>query len=118
MKKKCYYAHCIGIYNTLQEKRDIETLTGLGFEVVNPNSKECSEGYKLEGMKYFERFPKECDLVAFRSLPDGRIPAGVGKEIRGFQNENKSVIELPSCLVKRIISVEETREYLCEIGKR
>ncbi len=33
---KIYYAHPMSLYGTLQEKRDIETLKALGFEVVNP----------------------------------------------------------------------------------
>jgi len=93
-------------------------LEKLGFEVVNPNSGECSEGYKRGGMDYFKRFPQECELIAFRSFPYGRIPAEIAKEIKMFQDAGRPIIELPSGLIKRIISVEETREYLTEIGNR
>lgn len=34
---KIYYAHCMLIYNTPQELRDIEFLAKAGFEVFNPN---------------------------------------------------------------------------------
>jgi hypothetical protein len=34
---RAYYAHCMAIYNTVQEDRDVSLLTKLGFEVVNPN---------------------------------------------------------------------------------
>lgn len=115
---KVYYAHCLAIYNTPQEKRDVSLLESLGFEVVNPNSEECSEGYKREKMDFFKRFSKECDLIAFRATPHGRIPAGIAKEIEMFEQEQKPVIELPSQRVRRVMSVEETREYLREIGQR
>lgn len=117
-KIKCYYAHCLAIYNTPQEKRDVATLENLGFEVVNPNSQECSEGYKREGMDYFKRFSQECGVIAIRALPDGRIPAGIAKEIAMFKETGRPVIELPSGLVNRTMSVEATREYLMEIGQR
>lgn len=115
---KAYYAHCIAIYDTKQEDRDIATLTSLGYEVVNPNSVECSEGYKEKGMDYFKQFAESCDVVVFRALPNGKIPAGIATEISYFIKLLKPVIELPSCMLSRTINVEETREYLKEIGLR
>lgn len=41
--KKVYYAHSLHLYNTPQEKRDIELLEKLGFEVLNPNQPEIQE---------------------------------------------------------------------------
>jgi hypothetical protein len=32
-----YYAHCLHLYGTPQERRDVLTLEALGFKVVNPN---------------------------------------------------------------------------------
>jgi hypothetical protein len=115
---KCYYAHCLAIYNTPQEERDVATLKALGLEVVNPNSQECSDGYKREGMEYFKRFPVECEALALRALPDGRIPAGIAKEVAMFKEAGRPIIELPSGLVSRAMSVEATREYLAEVGQR
>jgi len=115
---KIYYAHCLSIYDAPQEKRDLEVLKSLGFEVVNPNCPECAEGYKKEGMDYFRRYAEECEAIAFRALPDGRIPAGIGKEIRMFKDRNKPAIELPSGLLSRLMSIEETREYLMETCTR
>jgi hypothetical protein len=120
----------MAIYNTPQEQRDIELLEGLGFEVLNPNSpkhikavekiqekgKTCF-GANNSGvlvMEYFTNLVEKCDVVAFRALPDGRIPAGIAKEI----GCGKTVFELPSGIVKRTISIEETREYLREAGQR
>ena len=129
MKKKLvYYAHCMAIYNTPQEKRDVELLESLGFDVLNPNAKEhIEEVMKTQQnklldkdeigmlvMEYFSSLVDKCDIVAFRALPDGRIPAGIAKEIK----RGNMVFELPSGILKRTISVEETREYLREAGQR
>ena len=115
---KVYYAHCIAIYHTPQEDRDVATLSKLGFEVVNPNAPEHSEGYRREGMAYFKQFAKSCDAIAFRALPDGSIPAGVGSEIEIFLAEGKPVMELPSAISRRALTVAQTREYLSEVGTR
>ncbi len=42
---KVYYAHFMGIYNTHQEHRDIDTLIALGLEVVNPNSLKIQQAF-------------------------------------------------------------------------
>lgn len=76
---KVYYAHSISIYNTPQEQRDIDLLKSIGFDVVNPNQEIHDKGYKKRGMQYFVDLVNECDLIAFRSHPDGSIPAGIAK---------------------------------------
>ena len=81
---KVYYAHCMAIYGTPQEARDIATLEALGFEVVNPSDKKYEKSWKKQGMALAEDFARDCDAIAFRSIPGGRIPAGVGKEIEIF----------------------------------
>jgi hypothetical protein len=115
---RIYYAHCIAIYDTPQEQRDIETLQQLGFEVVNPNCPESANGYKVLGMEYFRQFADTCDAIAFRALPGGSVPAGVFAEIGIFRDKGKPVIELPSSINLREMSVEETREYIRECGAR
>src|SRR5690606_7215826 len=37
---RCYYAHCMAIYGTPAEQRDVATLLALGFQVINPNTPE------------------------------------------------------------------------------
>jgi hypothetical protein len=115
---KVYYAHCLALYGKPQEERDTTILRALGFEVVNPNAPEHAAGYQREGMDYFRRFAKECDAVAFRALADGAIPAGVAEEVHAFRVESKPVIELPSGMERRALSVAATREYLRESGQR
>lgn len=115
---KVYYAHCIAIYNTPQEDRDVALLESLGFEVINPNTKECDEGYKEKGMLYFKEILKEAHALCFRSLPSGEIPAGVHKEIMWMKKRGCPIFELPTGIVGREASVERTREYLIEMGIR
>lgn len=117
---KIYYAHCICIYNTPQEERDLELLHKLfpNDDVYNPSQDENSDlGYRQNGMKYFTDIVEECDLLAFRSLPYSKIPTGVFKEISHAQNKNIPIIELPS-FVDREMSVNDTRQYLKESGIR
>ncbi len=121
MKKlKVYYAHPINLYNTPQEKRDIETLEALGFEVVNPNTDEHQKNYQAYketvtySFDYFINIVKQCDAVAFRSFIDFKISSGVGEEIL----VGKIVIELPTLLTERILTVYETKERLKELGQR
>ena len=120
---KAYYAHCMAIYHTPQEDRDIELLKKLGFEVVNPSSHEVESEVRSiisaeQRMNYFERFADECDILVFRGLPDGTIPSGVAKEIGWFQFRYKPILELPSALTRRTLTFEMTREFLREIGQR
>jgi len=117
MKKlKIYYAHCITLYGTKQEERDVDTLESLGFDVLNPNASEYQKAYKNIGMKFFEDLVLRCDGVAFRGLPDGSIPAGVAKEIE--TNGERLLIELPNAVKRRSLSVNLTREYICDTGVR
>jgi hypothetical protein len=117
-KLKVYYAHCIALYNTKQESRDVQILQALGFQVINPNAKKHDVGAKKYGMAYFEKFADECDLIVFRALPHGDITGGVGQEIEWFQERNKPVIELPSLALRRVLTKEISRVYLKEVGTR
>lgn len=129
---KVYYAHFMGTYNTPVEVRDIQILTSLGLEVINPNSKEVSQKFEKakegldikivsEYMKAFEVFfdyVKECEVFAFRGLPNGKIPGGVAKELEVALANNKIIIELPCGMISRSMTGEETREYLRDMGNR
>ena len=112
---RVYYAHCQALYGTPQEDRDINILERLGFTVLNPNGVSLPE---VVTMDFFFDLVITCDVVAFRSLPDGAIPAGVAGEIATAQKNNIPVIEIPSGILRRGINVEETREFLSEIGQR
>lgn len=125
---KVYYAHFMGIYDTVQEERDIKTLESLGFEVINPNKKEISDKFKLllsQGHEYnysfdlvFNKMVRECEIFAFRATPDNKITSGVVMELVEAKKNNKIIIELPSAISQRSLSVDATKEYLSELGKR
>lgn len=116
--KTVYYAHVLSIYNTPQEERDeADISTSFGF-FINPNSKETQEKYIKEGWKTFEDLIDQCDGLVFRSLPDGSISAGVAKEIEYAKSKNKFIMELPTITSRRILSIEDTREYLKLVGQR
>ena len=124
-KMKVYYAHCQAIYGTPQEARDVELLMALGWEVVNPAEHgPVAKEMKAKGipsskvMEYFVELALGCDVLVFRALPDGAVPAGILKEVHSFREAKKPVLELPSCLMRRELNVEQTREYLHEVGQR
>ena len=128
--KTVYYAHCQTIYRTPQEVRDICLLSDLGFSVCNPADMESEyhewldhhdeniRAYVVDPMSFWIHKITDCDVVAFRALPDGRIPAGVSKEIEHAKSIDKLVFELPSNVIGRSIDVKETIEYLEESGQR
>lgn len=119
MQKKIYYAHSIALYNSKQEARDVETLSLLGFEVVNPNAQEHDVGYKRSGMLYFETLIRDCAALAFRANPDGTINAGVAAEVAyAGRDPALPIIELPSGVYRRTMTVDYTRAYLREQGIR
>jgi len=115
---KHYYARCQALDKTPQYDRDVALLRSLGFDVWEADQKEKEASYRKEGMEFFLREVRKCDALAFRALPSGKIPAGVYKEIMTALEEQIPVIELPSALSQRGLSVEQTREYLREIGFR
>lgn len=115
---KAYYAHPVNLYNTLQEKRDIEIIEKLGYEVVNPNQPQIQEEYNKLGMVIFESIISECDIFIFRCFPDLKIGSGIYKEIEYAYLNEIPVLELPTILDTRILSVDDTRKYLKYLGIR
>ena len=117
LRKVAYYAHPLSTYNTAQEARDIEIIKALGVDVLNPNGPEHNEGYLREGMPSFVNLIRaRCHLLCFRAFPDGSIPAGIAKEIEAM--DFGPVIELPSAINRRTLSVQATRAFLREGGFR
>lgn len=124
---RVYYAHCMALYDTPQEQLDVELLERLGWYVLNPNCQEHSTGAQKArdeaphdphaGMLYFKPLVEHCDILAFRALPDGAIPAGVALEIEWAREANLAVIELPSGVLRRGLTRMQTREYIKEAGR-
>lgn len=107
--KKVYYSHAKNTVNTEQEKRDIATLGMLGFNVDSPYHPKYIEFWETEGIEFGKVLIEANDIFAFRALPDGRIPAGVAKELGWAEASGKPIIELPYSLEQRIkLNVTET----------
>ena len=134
-----YYAHCVALYNTPQEKRDIQLMDLLfpTSTLINPNSpsvearctairdeiaRNHEEFLRDAGAEIMDRvfmnLAQTCDLLVFRALPDGTIPAGVYKEITWAEEANVPILELPSALKRRELTLPQTRQYLAEVGQR
>lgn len=125
MKLKCYYAHTMTSYGSTIEANDVLLLESLGFEVINPNNRKHSEGcqayaYKYgkdKVMDYFKMIiSTECNMVAFRALPNGQILSGIAAEVKHAVSIGLSVIELPCSLNTRMMEYLETKQYLIELG--
>lgn len=129
-KLRCYYAHCKGAYGTKQETRDIILLSQLGFDVLNPGSKEIARQFKawknanshikdLNTMDFFTDLVLQCQVLAFRALPfTYYVTSGVWIEIDCARKAKHPVIELPTNISGRGLTHEATIEYLKEIGER
>jgi hypothetical protein len=116
---KIYFARPISQYGTFQDNRDIALLEKMGFEVINPaKTEDVKEDYKKRGMPAYTDSVATADALAFRSFIDLKIGAGVSAEINKAIELNLPVFELPTITQQRILSVEETREYLSYIGQR
>lgn len=123
-KKKCYYAHTMLSYGSTIEEQDIKTLETLGFEVVNPNQdwvqKECNAYAEKHGsnnvMAYFKQLIDSCEVIAFRSNPDGNILSGVSYELQHAKEKKIPIIELPCSLDSRMWDYPKTKQYLIEVG--
>lgn len=126
MKKLvCYYAHTMTSYGSTIEASDIQLLESLGFDILNPSSEEIQLGLKeyiekngtANVMEFFRNVIYEkCDMLAFRSIPNGQILSGVAKEITYAQDLGLPIIELSCSIAKRSMEYPETKQYLIELG--
>ncbi len=119
-----YYARCQTIYGSMQELRDIELIAELDSHVLPFDAEVSAAVVKAKASSdsvmdtVFQPLVEKCDILFFRALPDGKIPAGVAREI-GFARElGLPVLELPSGVLYRTMTVAETQEYLRESGQR
>jgi len=116
--KPAYYARPISLYGSKQEARDEATIRAFGYEPVQINKPELQARAKAEGMQIFEIIVKESSALFFRAFLDGGIGAGVAKEIAWATEAGLPVAELPSRILFRTLSVEQTRVNLIELGYR
>src|SRR5260221_206560 len=120
MNKRAYYARPISIDNTPQATRDIELINKLGW-MPYPTGKEKEdilENYRIIGMVAFKSVVEESDLLIFRAFPDGSIGSGVAQEIEWAISKGIPVIEIPRQIERRTLTIDQTKEMLCELGQR
>ncbi len=72
----------------------------------------------MSHMVYFQQVVRACEALAFRALPDGTITAGVGQEIEWARGACVPVIELLGFALRKVLDVNQTKEYLAEAGQR
>lgn len=121
-----YYAHSMHLYGSKQEQRDIALLESMGFDVINPGTKEIGEQVKKyrekhgasKIMEFFNDVIDLCDGTAFRAHPDGKIGSGVWYELEYTKRTGKFIFELPSLISTRVLSQQDTVEYLKLMGER
>jgi hypothetical protein len=118
--KLCYYARPISIDGTPQCKRDLDLIQELGFTPypVGLDKEKALERYREIGMDAFRPYVEACSALVFRSFVNGRIGAGVYQEIEWARSAGIPVLEFPSQIVMRRLSIEETRATLAELGQR
>ena len=118
--KKAYYARPISIDDTPQADRDMDIIKAIGFEPypVGVTKRAALDSYAKLGMVAFRPYVEHSDILVFRAFPDGSIGAGVAQEILWAQQADKPVLEIPHQIVRRTLSVDETREMLKELGER
>lgn len=116
--KKAYYARPLNLYGSPQENRDKATIAALGFETIEINKPEIQAAAKERGMEPFQVLVEGADAMFFRGFIDGSIGAGVAKEIEWARLVGLPIVELPSKIARRTLTVDETRAMLAELGQR
>jgi len=78
---KAYFARPVTHYGEIFDDLVVHQLKLAGFEVVDPSMPEFQKAYKERGMSVFTDAVAECDIVFYKSFFDGRLGAGVVKEL-------------------------------------
>lgn len=132
MRQRVYYAHPMSWYDTPEEFSDVEAIgNSPDIKVINPNSntfedrvkKARTSGYPV--MQIFADYIRnDADVVCFRRFKDGKIGAGVAREvfeaiiwgkevweIAGPYSDGKhEILKYPDhCLTLETLTVEETK---------
>ena len=116
--KLAYYARPMNIYHTPQEERDKMEIGKGGFIPIEIDKPAIQRVAVESGMDVFRAMVLSADALFFRGFADGSIGAGVGKEIEWAREAGLPVFELPSQTDRRVLSVEDTRAMLAELGQR
>ena len=125
---KCYFAHPTVYYNGHKKQTDaLNILKELGWkdsEIINPDSKIHTENYKKgSGMNYFMELVDKCAVLFFIRFDNGKIGAGVAKEIEQALGNDSEVYDISDGIIKLyekldekdVLSVDETRNLIKSI---
>lgn len=102
-KMRLYYMHPVNTYGTALEHDQLAFIHlkfGIAWEAVNPNTPEHQAAYEDlkqktgNGMPYFIGLADGCQGGIFLPFRDGRIPAGIAKEVRSLLARGCKVWEL------------------------
>ncbi|MBS2033789.1 hypothetical protein JST97_02325 [bacterium] len=118
---RIYFAHPTSMYDTPVE-RELQNRylqAHPGDSVENPNQPKHSEGYAAGGMDYFVSLCNQQDGAFFAPFGNGKLGAGVAKEVISFLDRNAPVYEfdrksgdfrqVQSIGEFSVMSVDETR---------
>lgn len=105
--RSIYYAHPMSWYGTDHEKADLQEirLEWPGIEIINPSDPKHVEaaqaiyargGTSAEVMVYFEDLVAGAEALVYRSFSDGKLGAGVSKEILTAHVNNRPIFRLYS----------------------
>jgi len=118
---KIYYAHCIKDYGTEKAEGHKNTLRSLGFQVVDPSSdffvskvrEMRSQGKSSkEVMNFFLDEVKKYQYLAFSVADNGKVSAGVWKEINTMKKNKGMIIQMPDFNSLRPMSIKETQNHI------
>ena len=118
---RVYFAHPTSMYDTPVE-RELQNRylqSHPADSVENPNQPKHSEGYAAGGMDYFVSLCNEQDGTFFAPFANGKLGAGVAKEVNSFlereapvyeyDRKNGSFRQVESIGQFSVMSVDETR---------
>lgn len=118
---RIYFAHPTSMYNTPVERELQQRYQDAhpGDTVENPNQQKHSDGYAAGGMDYFVSLCNQLDGTFFAPFANGKLGAGVAKEVNSFlereapvyeyDRKNGTFREVESIAQFSVMSVDETR---------
>jgi hypothetical protein len=77
---KIYFARCYVEYGTPEDNAIKKAILDKGHELVDPSEFDESE-YKRRGMEFHLEKVRQCDELYYKTVGDGRVTAGVAREI-------------------------------------
>jgi hypothetical protein len=123
--KKIYYARCYTEYGSQLDKTCINKIKKKfpNHTIVDPATLD-ENTYKKEGMEYFLKIVRECDVFVYKAQENSHITAGVARELleaylHGKQIERMMPFPITPLEYKefsihdsKVMNIEETREYV------